>query len=79
METTNKESQHQQELTTKDRADQIVDMLIKQAHERLQSPDPLSASEMKVCLDICKTYSSGIMADPNLDLLKDLPFENDGT
>lgn len=79
MEVTNKKSQHQQDLTTKERADQIVDMLIKQAHARLQSPDPLSASEMKVCLDICKTYSSVIMADPNLDLLKDLPFENDGT
>ena len=65
--------------TTKDKADEIVDMLIDQAYKRLNSSEPLSASEMKVCLDICKTYSSGIMADPNLDLLKDLPFEHDGT
>tara|TARA_R100000231_G_scaffold138970_1_gene118704 strand:+ start:216 stop:467 length:252 start_codon:yes stop_codon:yes gene_type:complete len=65
--------------TTKEKADQIVDMLITQAHSRLSSGEPLTASEMKVCLDICKTYSSGIMVDPNIDLLKDLPFEHDGT
>ena len=66
-------------LTTKDKADEIVGMLITQAHTRLSSGEPLSASEMKVCLDICKTYSTGILVDPDLDLLKDLPFEDDGT
>tara|TARA_X000001036_G_scaffold83317_1_gene75356 strand:+ start:3672 stop:3905 length:234 start_codon:yes stop_codon:yes gene_type:complete len=65
------------ELSTKDKADSIVDMLITQAHTRLQSDEPLSASEMKVCLDICKTYSSGITNDSNVDLLKDLPFDDE--
>lgn len=64
-------------LTTKDKADAIVDMLITQAHSKLQGDEPLSASEMKVCLDICKTYSSGIQVDPNMELLKDLPFGDD--
>lgn len=65
------------DLTTKDKADEIVDMLITQAHTRLNSSEPLSASEMKVCLDICKTYSSGISSNSDIDILSDLPFEND--
>ena len=63
--------------TTKEKADAVVDMLISQAHARLKSPEPLSASEMKVCLDICKQYSGGIQGDSNIDLLKDLPFHDE--
>jgi len=64
-------------LTTKDKADEIVDMLIAQAHNRLKSDEPLTASEMKACLDICKTYSSGISNDSNADILSDLPFDDE--
>jgi hypothetical protein len=72
-----KEESVKVQLTTKDKADAIVDMLINQAHSKLKGDEPLSASEMKVCLDICKTYSSGIQVDPNMELLKDLPFGDD--
>lgn len=77
MVVTNKKSHNKQELTTKDKADSIVDMLITQAHDKLKSDKPLTASEMKVCLDICKTYSSGIQVDTNMELLKDLPFDDE--
>jgi|TARA_R110002096_G_scaffold422851_2_gene629634 hypothetical protein len=68
----------QKELTTKDKADAIVDMLITQAHNKLRGDEPLTASEMKVCLDICKTYSSGIQVDTNMELLEGLPFGDEG-
>jgi hypothetical protein len=64
-------------ISTKQKADEIVDMLITQAHTRLKSLEPLTASEMKVCLDICKTYSTGIQSNSDVDLLKDLPFDDE--
>ena len=53
-------------------------MLITQAHNKLRGDEPLTASEMKVCLDICKTYSSGIQVDTNMELLEGLPFGDEG-
>jgi len=65
------------ELTTKEKANEIVDMLINQAHKKLTSGEELTASEMKVCLDVCKTYGTGVTASSDVDLLSDLPFEDE--
>ena len=65
------------ELTTKDKANEIVDMLIAQAHTKLKSGEDLSASEMKVCLDVCKTYGTGIQSNNDIDIVSDLPFDNE--
>ena len=72
-----KENEKKKELSTKEKAESIVELLITQAHNRLQSDEPLTASEMKACLDICKTYSSGITGDSNVDILSDLPFDDE--
>ena len=65
------------ELTTKEKANEIVDMLIAQAHTKLKSGEDLTASEMKVCLDVCKTYGTGVTSSSDVDLLSDLPFEDE--
>ena len=52
-------------------------MLINQAHKKLTSGEDLTASEMKVCLDVCKTYGTGVTASSDVDLLSDLPFEDE--
>ena len=65
------------DLTTKEKANEIVDMLISQAHKKLKSGEDLSASEMKVCLDVCKTYGTGINSNNDVDIISELPFENE--
>ena len=65
------------ELTTKDKANEIVDMLIAQAHTKLKSGEDLTASEMKVCLDVCKTYGTGIQSNNDIDIVSELPFDNE--
>ena len=67
----------QKELTTRDKANEIVDMLIAQAHTKLKSGEDLSASEMKVCLDVCKTYGTGIQSNNDVDITSDLPFDDE--
>ena len=67
----------QKDLTTKNKANEIVDMLISQAHKKLKSGEDLSASEMKVCLDVCKTYGTGINSNNDVDIISELPFENE--
>ena len=67
----------QKDLTTKDKANEIVDMLISQAHKKLKSGEDLSASEMKVCLDVCKTYGTGINSNTDADIISELPFDDE--
>jgi|TARA_R110001606_G_scaffold364948_1_gene519607 hypothetical protein len=67
----------QKDLTTRDKANEIVDMLIAQAHTKLKSGEDLSASEMKVCLDVCKTYGTGIQSNNDVDITSDLPFDDE--
>ena len=35
-------------------------LLVAHAYRKLKSGEEVSASEMKVCLDICKTYSQPV-------------------
>ena len=68
----------QKQLTTKEKANEIVDMLIAQAHTKLKSGEDLTASEMKVCLDVCKAYSTETLGEKPKNILDDVPFDIDG-
>ena len=50
-------------------------LLVAHAYRKLKSGDEISASEMKVCLDICKTYSSPDIVEKANNILEDLPFD----
>ena len=52
-------------------------LLVKQAYKKLNSGDDLTASEMKVCLDVCKTYSSEDIVKKANNILDDVPFNID--
>jgi len=38
--------------------EELPELLVKHAYQKLKSGQKLTASEMKVCLDVCKTYST---------------------
>jgi|TARA_B100002052_G_C15473460_1_gene415360 hypothetical protein len=52
-------------------------LLVKQAYKKLRSGDDLTASEMKVCLEVCKTYSSEDIVKKANNILDDVPFDVD--
>ena len=52
-------------------------LLVKQAYKKLRSGDDLTASEMKVCLEVCKTYSSEDIVKKANNILDDVPFDTD--
>ena len=64
-----------------DNIEKIVDelpiLLVKQAYKKLKSGDDLTASEMKVCLEVCKTYSSEDIVKKANNILDDVPFDVD--
>ena len=37
---------------------ELPELLVKHAYTKLKSGEELTASEMKVCLEVCKTYST---------------------
>jgi len=53
-------------------------LLVSQAYKKLTSGEDLTASEMKVCLDVCKTYSSENIVEKAKNILEDLPYDTDG-
>ena len=65
----------------KDTIESIVDelpvLLVRQAYKKLKSGDDLTASEMKVCLEVCKTYSSEDIVKKANNILEDVPFDVD--
>ena len=64
-----------------DTIESIVDerpvLLVRQAYKKLKSGDDLTASEMKVCLEVCKTYSSEDIVKKANNILDDVPFDTD--
>ena len=52
-------------------------LLVKQAYKKLRSGDDLTASEMKVCLEVCKTYSSEDIGRKAINILDEVPFDVD--
>ena len=60
---------------TKEKANAITKLLIEQAHSKLTSGEELSATELKVCLDTCKTYGVEVDEQPQTSITDDLPFD----
>ena len=52
-------------------------LLVEQAYKKLLSGVDLTASEMKVCLDICKQYSPENLGEKTVENIMDLPFSED--
>ena len=65
----------------KEEIEKIVEELpvlqVAHAYRKLKSGEEITASEMKVCLDICKTYSSQDIVEKAHNILEDLPFDTD--
>ena len=57
--------------------DELPVLLVRQAYKKLKSGDDLTASEMKVCLEVCKTYSSEDIVKKANNILEDVPFDVD--
>ncbi|MGB2458015.1 MAG: hypothetical protein ACPIA4_03135, partial [Flavobacteriales bacterium] len=50
-------------------------LLVDKAYEMLTSGEKLTASELKVCLDTCKTYGVEVDEQPKNSITDDLPFD----
>jgi hypothetical protein len=59
---------------TQDKKQQITKLLIDQAHQKLSSGVELSASDLKVCLDISKAYGIEEKEKPK-NIIENLPFD----
>ena len=60
---------------TKIKAKEITKLLIDQAHAKLSSGIELSASDLKVCLDITKQYGIAEQEKPE-NIIENLPFDD---
>ena len=63
--TTDKEDHNSLETIIKE----LPQLLVTHSYNKLKSGDELTASEMKVCLEICKQYSKEV------NLLDSVPFD----
>ena len=52
-----------------------VATVVTHSYNKLKSGDELTASEMKVCLEICKQYSKDPIAKKEVNLLDSVPFD----
>ena len=58
---------------TQNKKQEITKLLIDQAHQKLSSGVELSASDLKVCLDISKAYGIEEKEKPK-NIIEDLPL-----
>jgi hypothetical protein len=58
--------------------EELPELLVKHAYQKLKSGEELTASEMKVCLEVCKTYSSEKLGAKPDNILEKVPFDTDG-
>jgi len=79
------QTNHSVEKNTEDKVvniDDIVkelpELLVKHAYSKLKSGEELTASEMKVCLEVCKTYSTDNLNKKPDNILDNVPFDTDG-
>jgi hypothetical protein len=72
--TTNKEDPNSLKTILKE----LPQLLVIHAYTKLKSGDELTASEMKVCLEVCKTYSTEPLTKKEDNILDDIPFDTDG-
>ena len=57
--------------------DELPVLFVRQAYKNLNSGDDLTASEMNVCLEVCKTYSSEDIVRKANNILDEVPFDVD--
>ena len=69
--TTDKEDHNSLETIIKE----LPQLLVTHSYNKLKSGDELTASEMKVCLEICKQYSKDPIAKKEVNLLDSVPFD----
>ena len=55
---------------------EIPQLLVNHAYKKLKSGEDLTASEMKVCLEVCKTYSKEPLAKKEDNSLDQVPFDD---
>ena len=72
--TTDKEDQ----ININDIVKELPELLVKHAYTKLKSGEELTASEMKVCLEVCKTYSTDNLNKKPENILDNVPFDTDG-
>jgi hypothetical protein len=70
--TTDKEDPNKIETVLKE----LPQLLVNHAYKKLKSGEDLTASEMKVCLEVCKTYSKEPLAKKEDNILDEVPFDN---
>ena len=58
--------------------EELPELLVKHAYQKLKSGNKLTASEMKVCLDVCKTYSTEKLGTKPNNILEEVPFDTNG-
>lgn len=55
---------------------ELPQLLVSHAYKKLKSGEDLTASEMKVCLEVCKTYSKEPLTKKENNILDEVPFDN---
>jgi hypothetical protein len=55
---------------------ELPQLLVNHAYKKLKSGEDLTASEMKVCLEVCKTYSKEPLTKKENNILDEVPFDN---
>jgi hypothetical protein len=55
---------------------ELPQLLVNHAYKKLKSGEDLTASEMKVCLEVCKTYSKEPLTKKEDNILDEVPFNN---
>lgn len=56
---------------------ELPQLLVTHAYVKLKSGQELTASEMKVCLEVCKTYSTDSLQKKPDNILDEVPFDTD--
>ena len=75
---TQQEIKQAQEDNTAEIVSELPRLLVAHAYKKLKSGEDLTASEMKVCLDVCKAYSTETLGEKPKNILDDVPFDVDG-
>ena len=70
--TTDKEDHNSLEQVLKE----LPQLLVNHAYKKLKSGEDLTASEMKVCLEVCKTYSKEPLSKKEDNILDEVPFDD---
>lgn len=63
--------------TFEEKTDALPKLMVDQAYSMLKSGETLSASDLKVCLEITKQYGVEIKKEPENILTDNLPFDEE--